>query len=512
MWNDRLCSINMNGEERIIRCASMPQEYSENPDKLKEDIFTNVKEDFSIETISNSEFNVIFDTEEKAQLVYKKVSKKLPKIYVEQHLSLIRAESPEIPEEEGKFKILVQNIPASMRNKEFSEFFSQFGKVVHSHVFLKHENKKDSKSQEYGVITYALKSDQEKVLEMIDLHIHDNKLILSRINESQRYFSESKMLYFDFSKPINNQKAFIDFISKIAIPTSIDFRVTHAFIYFNNSIDALNVLNKYNYEQYESSIMRIIWGDHYTFDIRRSHKNLYCLHNLHQSIDASQLYRRLSFFGEIIFCKISKSKKHGFVQYRNNEDAQNMIRKMNYMTIFNNLIVISDCSNTKSTFNDFVRISVLGLPENYTEKEIRKLFSRCGNIQAVNKIELKPEYNTVNAEVIFDSIDAAQKAFYNFNFHVINETPILIRFLDKDTQALIKTSIGKLKITGIPSSIPLKEVFDLLVDYGDVATMRQPKNDGLIVQYRNDTFAQEAITGLNGKEYFGAIIEVEKSQ
>ncbi|TYH27820.1 hypothetical protein ES288_A02G099300v1 [Gossypium darwinii] len=105
--------------------------------------------------------------------------------------------------------------------------------------------------------------------------------------------------------------------------------------------------------------------------------------NLDKSIDHKALHDTFSSFGNILSCKIStdglgQSKGYGFVQFDNEESAQNAIDKLNGMLI-NDKQVLETVPN-KVKFNN---VYVKNLSDTTTDEELKTVLGEHGEITSV---------------------------------------------------------------------------------------------------------------------------------
>lgn len=115
--------------------------------------------------------------------------------------------------------------------------------------------------------------------------------------------------------------------------------------------------------------------------------------NLDKSIDNKALHDTFSAFGNILSCKIAtdpsgQSKGYGFVQFDNEESAQNAIDKLNGMLINDKQVYVGqflrkqerETALNKTKFNN---VYVKNLSESTTEEDLKNIFGEFGIITSV---------------------------------------------------------------------------------------------------------------------------------
>ena len=109
-----------------------------------------------------------------------------------------------------------------------------------------------------------------------------------------------------------------------------------------------------------------------------------------KAIDNKALFDTFSVFGNILSCKIAtdtsgQSKGYGFVQYEQEEAAQNAISKLNGMLLNDKQVFVGpfvrkqERENTASK-TKFFNVFVKNLSESTTEDDLKNVFGNYGNI------------------------------------------------------------------------------------------------------------------------------------
>ncbi|KAJ6391189.1 hypothetical protein OIU77_025219 [Salix suchowensis] len=111
----------------------------------------------------------------------------------------------------------------------------------------------------------------------------------------------------------------------------------YGYVNYSNPQDAARALDVLNFTPLNSKPIRVMYS-HRDPSIRKSGMANIFIKNLDKTIDHKALHDTFSSFGNILSCKVAtdasgQSKGYGFVQFDNEEAAQNAIDKLNGMLI-----------------------------------------------------------------------------------------------------------------------------------------------------------------------------------
>lgn len=133
--------------------------------------------------------------------------------------------------------------------------------------------------------------------------------------------------------------------------------------------------------------------------------------NLDKGIDHKGLHDTFSVFGNILSCKIAtdasgQSKGYGFVQFENEESAQNAIDRLNGMLINDKQVYVGHFQRKQDRENAFSsakfnNIYVKNLSESMTDDDLKRIFG---------------EYGTITSAVVMRDVDGTSKCFGFVNF------------------------------------------------------------------------------------------------
>ncbi|KAL2318531.1 hypothetical protein Fmac_032407 [Flemingia macrophylla] len=184
----------------------------------------------------------------------------------------------------------------------------------------------------------------------------------------------------------------------------------YGYVNFSNPQDAARALDVLNFTPLNNKSIRIMYS-HRDPSIRKSGTANIFIKNLDKAIDHKALHDTFSSFGPILSCKIATdgsglSKGYGFVQFDNEESAQNAIDKLNGMLINDKQVYVGhflrkqDRENAlnKTKFNN---VYVKNLSDSTTDEELRKFFG---------------EYGTITSAVVMRDGEGKSKCFGFVNF------------------------------------------------------------------------------------------------
>ncbi|XP_057429038.1 polyadenylate-binding protein 8-like isoform X2 [Lotus japonicus] len=190
----------------------------------------------------------------------------------------------------------------------------------------------------------------------------------------------------------------------------------YGYVNFTNPKDAATALDVLNFTPLNGKPIRIMYS-HRDPSVRKSGAANIFVKNLDKSIDHKALYDTFLVFGNILTCKIAtdgsgQSKGYGFVQFENEESAQNAIDNFNGKLIGDKEVYVShfqrkqDRENAALGGGKFNNVYVKNLSEAMTDDDLKKIFS---------------EYGTITSAVVMRDVDGKSKCFGFVNFENADE-------------------------------------------------------------------------------------------
>ncbi|KAK9271471.1 hypothetical protein L1049_027062 [Liquidambar formosana] len=198
----------------------------------------------------------------------------------------------------------------------------------------------------------------------------------------------------------------------------------YAYVNYSNAQDAANALELLNFTPINGKPIRIMFS-HRDPSIRKSGYANVFIKNLDTAIDNKALHDTFAAFGTVLSCKVatdsnSQSKGYGFVQFEQEDAAQNAIKRLNGMLIndkqvYVGLFVRSQERNQANGSPKFTNVYVKNLSETTTDEDLKKIFSNYGTITSA--VVMRDAYGKSRCFgfVNFQSPDAAATAVEELN-------------------------------------------------------------------------------------------------
>ncbi|KAK7351631.1 hypothetical protein VNO77_11220 [Canavalia gladiata] len=184
----------------------------------------------------------------------------------------------------------------------------------------------------------------------------------------------------------------------------------YGYVNFSNPQDAAKALDVLNFTPLNNKHIRIMYS-HRDPSVRKSGAANIFVKNLDKAIDHKALHDKFSAFGNILSCKIAtdasgQSKGFGFVQFENEESAQNAIDKLNGMLFNDKQVYVGHFLRKQDRENalsgaKFNNVYVKNLPELMTDDDLKGTFG---------------EYGTITSAVVMRDVDGKSKCFGFVNF------------------------------------------------------------------------------------------------
>ncbi|KAJ6822550.1 polyadenylate-binding protein 8-like [Iris pallida] len=165
----------------------------------------------------------------------------------------------------------------------------------------------------------------------------------------------------------------------------------YAYVNYSSPHDATRALDMLNYTPFNGKPIRIMYSNHDPSTRRSGAANIF-IKNLDKGIDNKALYDTFSALGGILSCKVAtdqsgQSKGYGFVQFEQEEAAENSISKLNDMLLNGKQVYVGpflrkqerDNSVDKSIFSN---VFVKNLSESTTKEQLEEVFGQYGEISS----------------------------------------------------------------------------------------------------------------------------------
>ncbi|GAB4861079.1 Polyadenylate-binding protein 5 [Ancistrocladus abbreviatus] len=163
----------------------------------------------------------------------------------------------------------------------------------------------------------------------------------------------------------------------------------YGYVNFSSPQDAATAMEILNFTPINGKPIRIMFS-HRDPSIRKSGYANVFIKNLDPSIDNKALHDTFAAFGTVLSCKVAvdnhgQSKGYGFVQFDQEEAAQNAIKRLNGMLlndkqVYVGIFVRRQERNRGNESPKFTNVYVKNLSDNVTDEDLEKAFSPYGSI------------------------------------------------------------------------------------------------------------------------------------
>jgi polyadenylate-binding protein len=189
----------------------------------------------------------------------------------------------------------------------------------------------------------------------------------------------------------------------------------YGYVNFHNVADAEKAIDTLSYSSIKGRSCRIMWSQRDPSMRKSNVANIY-VKNLDTKIDNRALYDTFSLFGNILSCKVSseldgKSRGYGFVHYETEDAAKQAVQRVNGMLIGDKTVEVHMCVKRNERPNpkdNFTNLYVKGLPPDFTNEELKELFTPVGPVTSCTVMEDKEGRKF--AFVNYETVEAAKQA------------------------------------------------------------------------------------------------------
>ncbi|KAL7211991.1 hypothetical protein ACSBR2_014785 [Camellia fascicularis] len=267
----------------------------------------------------------------------------------------------------------------------------------------------------------------------------------------------------------------------------------------NLKIAAANALEILNFTQLNGKPIRIMFS-HRDPTIRKSGLANVFIKNLDASIDNKALHETFAAFGSVLSCKVAidangQSKGYGFVQFDQEEAAQNAIKRLNGMLM-----------NDKQTT---------------TDEDLMKIFGKYGPITSAVVTRDANGKSRCFSFVNFQNPDDAAAAAENLNGSSLNDDKVLFvgkaqrkaerevelkaKFEQERNSRFVKLQGANLYLKNLDDSVTDEKLKELFSKFGTITSckiMLDPQGvskGSSFVAFSTSVEATRALNAMNGK-------------
>ncbi|XP_020243055.1 polyadenylate-binding protein 2-like [Asparagus officinalis] len=198
------------------------------------------------------------------------------------------------------------------------------------------------------------------------------------------------------SEKKENRKKWLRFKEVVSVRVCRDITTRrslgYAYVNFTNPNDAARALDMLNFTPINNKAIRIMYSNRDPSTRTSAAANIF-IKNLDKSIDNKALHDTFSAFGNVLSCKIAtdasgQSKGYGYVQFDQEEAAQNAIDKLNGMALNDKVVYVGPFLRKQERENTadneskekFSNVFVKNLSESTTEEDLSKVFAEFGQL------------------------------------------------------------------------------------------------------------------------------------
>ncbi|KAF5955258.1 hypothetical protein HYC85_008114 [Camellia sinensis] len=311
-------------------------------------------------------------------------------------------------------------------------------------------------------------------------------------------------------------------------PSSVLYHVmAPPFRVFTNAANALEILN---FTQINGKPIRIMFS-HRDPTIRKSGLANVFIKNLDASIDNKALHETFAAFGSVLSCKVAidangQSKGYGFVQFDQEEAAQNAIKRLNGMLmndkqVYVGLFVRRQERNRVNGSPKFTNIYVKNFSETTTDEDLMKIFGKYGPITSAVVTRDANGKSRCFGFVNFQNPDDAAAAVENLNGSSLNDDKVLFvgkaqrkaereaelkaKFEQERNSRFEKLQGANLYLKNLDDSVTDEKLKELFSEFGTITSckiMLDPqgvsKGSGFVA-FSTSVEATRALNAMNGK-------------
>ncbi|MCO5547128.1 hypothetical protein L7F22_000570 [Adiantum nelumboides] len=303
----------------------------------------------------------------------------------------------------------------------------------------------------------------------------------------------------------------------------------YAYVNYSSAQDASRALELLNFTPVHGRPVRIMFS-HRDPSIRKSGTGNIFIKNLDKSIDNKALYDTFSAFGPILSCKVAtdsngQSKGHGFVQFEQENSAQDAIEKVNGMLLNDKQVYVGPFIRRQERERDngmsrFSNIYVKNLSDTTTDEDLKNTFGVHGTISSAVVMRDADGKSKCFGFVNFDRAEDAAKAVEALNGATFNEKEWYVGRAQKksEREAELKAKFEQerkarieryhgvnLYLKNLDDSIDDEKLREFFSEFGTITSckvMRDPQGQSKgsgFVAFSSSEEATRAVAEMNGK-------------
>ncbi|KAK7279775.1 hypothetical protein RJT34_24832 [Clitoria ternatea] len=304
----------------------------------------------------------------------------------------------------------------------------------------------------------------------------------------------------------------------------------YAYVNFANAQDAANAMELLNFTPINGKPIRIMFSQRDPSVRKSGHGNVF-IKNLDTSIDNKALHDTFAAFGTVLSCKVAidsngQSKGHGYVQFDNEEAAQNAIKRLNGMLINDKQVYVGyfvrrqERAQTNGS-PKFTNLYVKNFSETFTDEDLKQLFGPFGTITSATISKDANGKSRCFGFVNYQSPDSAAAAIEKLNGTTINDDKVLYvaraqrkaereaelksKFEQERISRYEKLQAANLYLKNLDDNFNEEKLKDLFSEFGTITSCKvtvdshgRSKGSGFVA-FSTPEEASEALNEMNGK-------------
>ncbi|WVY99233.1 hypothetical protein V8G54_031384 [Vigna mungo] len=348
-------------------------------------------------------------------------------------------------------------------------------------------------------------------------------------------FSNASLYVGDLDGNVNEEQLY-DLFSQVAHIVSIRVcrdqskrsSLGYAYVNFSNAQDATNAMELLNFTPVNGKPIRIMFSQRDP-SIRKSGQGNVFIKNLDTSIDNKALHDTFAAFGTVLSCKVATDnntglpKGYGFVQFDNEDSAQNAIKQLNGMLINDKQVYVGLFIRRQARTNGspkFTNVYVKNFSEAFTDEDLNKLFGSYGTITSATIMKDMNGKSRCFGFVNFQNPDSAATAVERLNGTAIDDKVLYVGRAQKkaEREAELKAKIEQERISryeklqganlylkNLDDNFSNEKLKDLFSEFGTITSCKvtvdsngHSKGSGFVA-FSTPEEASKALNEMNGK-------------
>ncbi|GBL75751.1 Polyadenylate-binding protein 1 [Araneus ventricosus] len=197
----------------------------------------------------------------------------------------------------------------------------------------------------------------------------------------------------------------------------------YGFVNFESKADAEKALSLLNYDLVKGRVIRLMWA---TRSVKRPNlcANLF-IRNIDPNIDEKTLYDIFAIYGMILSLKVETddfghSRGYGFVQFENEDEANEAINNLNGKIIRGRAIYVSKFLPRENKYDNFKNVYIKNFELTFKDEDLKELCEKFGTILSSKVMTDENGESRGFGFVCFEDADSAKKAVKELNDTYLN--------------------------------------------------------------------------------------------